>query len=199
MTILDEIARAGGHATPQSRSRPDRGPVFAYVPSERSLRLAMDLARGYSLVAVEGSNFRLAEWAAGADAVNVLTEEATSSGIPDDVLHDLDSVVSCGGRNGWTGADEKNHVRRHLVSHIQTGRLTPDQAASYMMSQGVSDRGAKRLRELSTGNCAVGADSEGSPEIRGAETKNPEIQGTDPNVAASLSRRHAFQPEGASG
>lgn len=37
---LDEIIRAGGHATPQSRSRPDRGPVLAFVPDERSLHFA---------------------------------------------------------------------------------------------------------------------------------------------------------------
>ena len=52
---LDEIIRAGGHTTPQSRSRPDRGPVLAFVPDERSLHFAMGLARGHSLAVVEGS------------------------------------------------------------------------------------------------------------------------------------------------
>lgn len=67
--------------------------MFAYVPDERSLRHAMDQARGYSLVAVEGSRFSLAEWAAGADAINLLTNETSSSAIPDDVRDDLGSVV----------------------------------------------------------------------------------------------------------
>jgi hypothetical protein len=77
-----------------------------------------------------------------------LTEETTSLGIPDDVLRDLDSAVFYGGRNGWTGADEKTHAERHLVGHVEAGRLDPEQAASYVMSQGVSDRSAKRLREM---------------------------------------------------
>ena len=67
---LDEIARAGGHATPHSRTPYDRGPVLAFVPDERSLHFAMDLARGYSLAVVEGS-LSLAEWAAGAGAINL--------------------------------------------------------------------------------------------------------------------------------
>jgi hypothetical protein len=71
---LDEIIRAGGHATPKSQTRHDRGrPVLAFAPTEGSLRLAMDLARGYSLAVVEGALLPLAEWAAGAAATNLLT------------------------------------------------------------------------------------------------------------------------------
>jgi hypothetical protein len=145
---LDEIIRAGGHATPQSRTRPDRGPVLVFVPDERSLHFAMSLARGYSLAVVEGS-MPLAEWAAGAAAINLLTGQTTASEVADDVRKDLDSVIFYGGRNGWTGAAEKAQVRRYLNDHISGSRLTPDQAAAYALSsQSVSDRGAKRLREL---------------------------------------------------
>lgn len=149
---LDEIIRAGGHATPQSRNRLDRGPVLAFVPDERSLHFAMDLARGYSLAVVEGST-PLAEWAAGAAAINLLTRQITTSEVDDDVRKDLDSVISYGGRNGWTGADEKAQVRRFLSGHISGRRLSPDQAAAYALSsQSVSDRGAKRLRDLLSRN-----------------------------------------------
>lgn len=145
---LDEIIRAGGHATPQSRSRPERGPVLAFVPDERSLHFAMDLARGYSLAVVEGST-PLAEWAAGAAAINLLTGQITTSELDEDVRKDLDSVIFYGGRNGWTGADEKAQVRRYLGDHVSGRRLTPDQAAAYALSShSVSERGAKRLREL---------------------------------------------------
>lgn len=82
---LDEIIRSGGHATPQSRSRPDRGPVLAFVPDERSLHFAMGLARGYSLAVVEGSILPLAEWAAGASAINLLTGQTTKSEVPEGV------------------------------------------------------------------------------------------------------------------
>ncbi|BBY62094.1 hypothetical protein [Mycolicibacterium helvum] len=148
-TDLDEIIRAGGHATPKSRTRPDRGPVLAFAPIEGSLQLAMDLARGYSLAVVEGSLLPLAEWAARAGATNLVTDQATASQIPDDVREDLDSVVFYGGRNGWTGPDEKVQAKRFLSPHVRTGRLTPNQAAAYALaSQSVSDRGAKRLRDL---------------------------------------------------
>ncbi|WP_176456317.1 hypothetical protein [Mycobacterium marinum] len=146
---LEEIIGAGGHATPKSRTRHDRGPVLAFAPTEASLQLAMDLARGYSLVVVEGSLLPLAEWAASAGAINLLTGRATESQIPDDVREDLASVVFYGGRNGWTGLDEKVQAKQHLSRHVRAGRLTPDQAAAYALSsQSVSDRGAKRLHVL---------------------------------------------------
>lgn len=146
--VLDEIARAGGHTTPRSRTRLDPAPVLAYVPYAESLQCAMDQARGFSLVAVETKRFPLAEWAAGAGAINLLTHETSPSAIPDNVRDDLDSVMFYGGRNGWTGPDEKDHARRYLMDHVRAGTLDPEEAASYVMSQGASDRGAKRLREL---------------------------------------------------
>jgi hypothetical protein len=146
---LDEIIRKGGHVTPQSGTRYDHGPVLAYVPNERALHVAMDLARGYSLAVVEGRSLSLAEWAANAGATNLLTGQTTPSQIPDDVRRDLDFAILDGGRNGWTGPDEKAQALRCLTDHIRAGRLTPDQAAAYVLtSASVSDSGAKRLREL---------------------------------------------------
>lgn len=145
---LEEIARAGGQATPQGKGRFDRGPVLAYVPDERTLKLALNLARGYSLAVVESVSFPLAEWAAGAAAINLLNGSTSASSLPDDVQADLDQAVFFGGNNGWTGPHEKEHARRHLARHVQAGRLVPEQAASYVMAKGVSDRGAKRLRLL---------------------------------------------------
>lgn len=145
---LDEIASKGGQATPQGKQRFDRGPVLAYVPDERTLRLALDLARGYSLAVVETVSFPLAEWAAGAEAVNLLDGNTSSSNLPDDIKADLDHAVFVGGNNGWTGQHEKQHALNHLVRHVQAGRLAPEQAASYVMAKGVSGKGAKRLRLL---------------------------------------------------
>lgn len=148
MEPLAEIARSRGHAAPQGKQRFAPGPVLAYVPDARSLNFALNLARGSSLVVVESHSFPLAEWAAGAGAVNLLTGEVSSSTISGDVLRDLDSVMFFGGRNGWTGSHEKQHARSHLDRHVQIGRLSPDEAAAYVMSQGASDRGAKRLKIL---------------------------------------------------
>lgn len=145
---LNKIARKGGQATPIGKQRFDRGPVLAYVPDERSLKFALNLARGYSIAVVETVNFPLAEWAAGVGAINLLDGSPSSSSIPADVKADLDHAVFFGGNNGWTGQHEKQHARNHLVRHVQAGRLAPEQAASYVMSQGVSDKGAKRLRSL---------------------------------------------------
>lgn len=145
---LDAIASAGGHTTPRSRTRPGRAPVLVYVPYGPALQLAMELARGYSLVAVETVRFPLHEWAAGSAAINLLDGEVSPSVISDEVRGDLDSVIFYGGRNGWTGPDEKAHARRHLLDHVNAGVLSADQAASYALSQGASDSGARRLREL---------------------------------------------------
>lgn len=145
---LEEIARKGGQATPQGKQRFDRGPVLAYVPDERTLKLALDLARGHSLAVVETVRFPLAEWAAGAEAISLLDGTTSSSGIPEDVRSDLDHAVFFGGNNGWTGAHEQQHARNHLVRHVLAGRLAPEQASSYVMAKGVSDKGAKRLRLL---------------------------------------------------
>lgn len=145
---LEEIARKGGQATPQGKQRFDRGPVLAYVPDERTLKLALDLARGHSLAVVETVRFPLAEWAAGAEAISLLDGTTSSSSIPEDVKADLDHAVFFGGNNGWTGPHEKQHARNHLVRHVLAGRLAPEQAASYVMAKGVSDKGAKRLRLL---------------------------------------------------
>ena len=88
ITCLEEIARSGGQATPQGKQQFERGPVLAFVPDERTLKLALDLARGYSLAVVETVSFPLAEWAAGAGAINLLDGSTSRSGIPDDVKAD---------------------------------------------------------------------------------------------------------------
>ena len=51
--VLEDIVRTGGQTTPQGKDRFSRGPVLAYVPTERTLELALNLARGYSRAVVE--------------------------------------------------------------------------------------------------------------------------------------------------
>lgn len=145
---LTQIAQAGGHATPQGRHRFNRGPVVVYVPDERSLTFALKLAHGHSLAVVESVSFSLAEWAASAGAINLLHGSTRASCLPDEVKADLDRAVFFGGNNGWTGSHEKKHARSHLSHHVEAGRLSPEQAASYVMAQGVSGKGAKRLRSI---------------------------------------------------
>lgn len=148
IACLEKIASERGQATPQGKQRFERGPVLAYVPDERTLKLALDRARGYSLAVVETVSFRLGEWAAGTGAINLLDGSTSSSDLPDDVTADLDHVVFFGGNNGWTGQHEKEDARNQLTRHLRTGRLAPEQAASYVMATGASAKGAKRLRLL---------------------------------------------------
>ncbi|MGX5769756.1 hypothetical protein ACWKWN_03280 [Microbacterium trichothecenolyticum] len=64
------------------------------------------------------------------------------------LVADLDRAIFFGGNNGWSGQHEKTHARGRLATHVESGRLAPDEAAAYVMSQGVSDKGATRLRTL---------------------------------------------------
>lgn len=125
----DEIARAGGWNTPRSKER-FSGPVLAYAPNERTVKLALDLARGHSLVIVETMRFPLAEWAAAARAINLLDGSTESSSLTDDVKKDLGRAVFFGGNNGWTAPYEKKHARDLSCgsrpgrpSHTGAGRL----------------------------------------------------------------------------
>lgn len=145
---LEDIARCA-HVSPRSRNqRFEHRPVLAYVPDQRALSLAVKLARGHSLAIVEGSFFRLDEWAAGVGAFNLLTGDATTTALAHEVLKDLDSAILFGGNNGWSGPHEKDHARIRLSPHVAGGQLTADQPASYVMSRGVHDRGAMRLKSL---------------------------------------------------
>ncbi|GAB3540292.1 hypothetical protein GCM10027403_29850 [Arthrobacter tecti] len=97
---LEQIAREGGQATPQGKERFERGPVLAYVPDERTLKLALNLARGYSLAVVETVSFPLAEWASDSGAINLLDGSTNASNLSDDVKADLDHALFFGGNNG---------------------------------------------------------------------------------------------------
>ncbi|WP_314451033.1 hypothetical protein [uncultured Microbacterium sp.] len=124
---LSEIAGQGEHVTPHGKKCFNAGPVLAHAPDARALDFALILEHGYSLAVLESARSCLAEWAAGADAINLTDGQASRSSFFGDVKKDLDRAVSFGGNNGWSGSDA---------------------AASHVMSQRLSDRGSRRLREL---------------------------------------------------
>ncbi len=71
---LVRFARRYSHTTPRSahRVQGSRGvPVMAYVPIDEAFELAADLARGSSLVAVEGFATSLTGWANSVGAVDL--------------------------------------------------------------------------------------------------------------------------------
>lgn len=145
---LATLAQHGGLSTPLSPAAFGAGPVVAFVPDARALSHAMDVARGHSLAVIEGFSLPLAQWAAGVRAVNLVDGSASGGGLPTDVVQALESAILFGGNNGWSGSHEKEQATRRLADHVRSGRLSPDGAAAYVMSQGVSDRGAKRLKAL---------------------------------------------------
>lgn len=145
---LAHLAARGAQISPQSHHHVTPSPVAAYVPDVRCLHLATTLARGYPLVVIEGTQYRLAEWAAGIGAINLHDGTTRPSDLPDDVTSDLDATILFGGRNGWSGSHEKADARTRLSSHVQCGTLTPDQAGAYAMARNVSDRGVRTLIAL---------------------------------------------------
>lgn len=145
---LAVLAQRGGLSTPLSPASFGAGPVVAFLPDAKSLRHAMDVARGSSLVAIEGHSFALAQWAAGLGATNLVAGTEPKAGLPAEVTRSLDSAILFGGNNGWSGSHEKDHAKKRLEEHVRAGRLSPADAAAYVMSQGISDVGGKRLRSL---------------------------------------------------
>lgn len=137
-----------GHATPQSRGSFGVGPVLAYVPEARALSFAMSRARGHSLAVVEGNAYPLNEWAAAVGALGLLTGVVTESQLDAEVVADLESTIFYGGNNGWSGSDEKRHVRTHLGAPVRAGRLEPDDAAAFVLGRGVSHHGADRIDQI---------------------------------------------------
>lgn len=91
---------------------------------------------------VETVSFPIAEWAAGASAIDLVNAVTRSSDPPDDVRTDLDHAVFFGGNNGWTGSHEKQDARTYVSNHVRSTRVDPEQAASYVLAQGVSDKEA---------------------------------------------------------
>ncbi len=144
---LRGIAGIGGRWAPQIHDRGVRRSVVVYVPDARTLSYAVDCARGYSLVAIEGSH-SIATWATGVEAVNLVDHWKPALRLTPEVVADLQHAVVNGGINGWAGMRQREQAVHHLVRHIRSGALTPEDAAAYAVSHGLSDRSAQRLRAL---------------------------------------------------
>lgn len=147
-TLPAELTRLNHRRlSPQGRGRLT-GPVIAYKPSETALGLALTASRGNALVVIEGSFHSVDAWAAGVGAMDLFTGGVLPEPLAEDVRKALDSTISFGGNNAWSGGHEKSHAIRHLAALVHTGRLTADHAASYVLAQGKTTRAAKGIRML---------------------------------------------------
>ena len=74
------------------------GPVLSYVPHEKELETAMNLARGSSLGVVETVSFRLLGWASWFEAWDLVRQEPTPP-LPESVRESVEGLAFYG--NKW--------------------------------------------------------------------------------------------------
>ncbi|MFC8495066.1 hypothetical protein ACFUJU_30585 [Streptomyces sp. NPDC057235] len=137
--------------SPQSRSRPaSGGPVLAYVPSLESLVYAGELARGSSLVVVEGFNFSVRGWAREYGALNLFTEQE-EPGVQDKRWSDALERLAFHRNNGYGDTLGKRTARRVVHDLRTAGLLRSDELVSAMAAKGASVRALKNLQRIVDG------------------------------------------------
>ncbi|MFF1306536.1 hypothetical protein [Streptomyces sp. NPDC058307] len=148
---LRRLAQRHLVATPRSgrqRVGSGVGPVLAYVPDAKTLEFATGLARGSSLVAVEGANlFPLRGWAAQVQAIDLTR--------PEDEAEEVDSRLTSAlgrlkfyGNNGYGPPFDRQQAARVLDDLRSAGLLDRDVVLGAMAAQGISPNGLKRLGQL---------------------------------------------------
>lgn len=105
------------------------------MPKERTLKLALDMARVHSLAILETVLFLLQEWAADAEGIDLLDGTECSSSAPENVAADIDHAVLLSANNRLDRPTRKQHARSHLVRHRLAGRLASEHAASYVLGE----------------------------------------------------------------
>ncbi|MFE3034263.1 hypothetical protein ACFXKY_21815 [Streptomyces canus] len=148
---LRQLARRHLVATPRSgrqRVGSGVGPVLAYVPDSKTLEFATGLARGSSLVAVEGVNlFPLRGWASQVHAIDLTRPECEVEEVDSRLISALGRLKFYG-NNGYGPPFDRQQAARVLDDLRSAGLLDRDVVLGAMAAQGVSPNGLKRLRQL---------------------------------------------------
>lgn len=121
--------------------------MLVYVPTEEALDLAMDLARGAPVCAVESASLRLHGWAEQLGAVDLTDPDAAPV---DNEIADAVDRLHFYGNNGYGPGFDRNQasaVLRVLAQSLD-GPVDADRIVGAVLARGVSARGAKRLRDL---------------------------------------------------
>ncbi|MFF8556603.1 hypothetical protein ACF058_27710 [Streptomyces sp. NPDC015501] len=134
--------------SPQSRSRPASGePVLAYTPTLESLVYAEQLARGSSLVIVEGFSFSIRGWARERGASNLFTQQGEAASEDRRWLDALERLTFHK-NNGWGDTLGKKAAQRAVDDLRVAGLLDVDELVSAMAARGASVRALKGLRRI---------------------------------------------------
>jgi hypothetical protein len=141
----------------RSRARQWRGNrVIALRPLHDTLETAHDLALDGALCVMAGYNEDLSPWVARTDAVNLYDppgEPPRLPGLHPDVAQTMDSILFFGGRNGFIGAGEKEHLIGRLRGLLADGHRPPtEDLTAYLRASGkTSERGVKRFAKYYQG------------------------------------------------
>lgn len=137
---------------PLDRSKPRQVPVLALYPDARSLHMAMEVARGSSLMVIESIRRPLHGWAAATGAIDVTGAHEPTGVLSDEARVALDHALFFTGNNNWTGSHEKSHAKSALRSVVSAGLLDTETAVGYALGHAcVSELGAKNLEKIVTG------------------------------------------------
>ncbi|MBJ6613969.1 hypothetical protein ACFT8V_30085 [Streptomyces griseoincarnatus] len=125
-----------------------RGPVLAYVPDERTLDFAADLARGSSLAIVESVHgFPLEGWARQLGAIDLTRPEKRPEPIDSELAEAIDRLDFYK-NNGFGDQFGKQQAQRILQNLRGAGLLERDVILGALAARGASDRAVRNLGKL---------------------------------------------------
>ncbi len=122
------------------------GPVLSYVPHEKELEMAMNLARGSSLAVVETASFPLLGWASWFEAWDLVREETTPP-LPESVRECVERLAFYG-NNGFGEQFGKRQAQSILERLDEPARKASALLPGSLIAAGVSPRGIRNIRQL---------------------------------------------------
>lgn len=143
---IPDVDRLGWMTSRRSGRRrvPDgRLGVLAYVPDWEDLEFATRLARGGSLVVVEGFGTKVEGWARWHEAIDLTTGQQ-SEALPGDLV-DLVEQLRFYGNNGFTRGFGRDQALRHMRS---VEPVDPELILGALLAAGQAASGVKRLAGL---------------------------------------------------
>ncbi|KDN74812.1 hypothetical protein DF19_27385 [Streptomyces olindensis] len=124
------------------------GPVLAYVPDERTLDFAADLARGSSLAVVENMHgFPLHGWARQLGAIDLTRPDEQPEPLGSELAEAIDRLDFYK-NNGFGDKFGKQQAQRILQGLRGAGLLDRDIVLGALAARGASDRAVRNLGKL---------------------------------------------------
>jgi hypothetical protein len=130
------------------------------------MQLAIHLADGAALVAVEWGADPLVGWAMEVGAVDVRTGEVTEDTRTDLQRDRLEQLRFVGSSNGWTDNYGKRDARRLLDEMREAGALDREVILGYMIAGGMSRSAVAQLASLIGGPVTSPAGATGRQRVQ---------------------------------